>query len=79
MILSVFAAIAQIDIRRLLAFHIIGQVAYLMMGLSLASLLGIAAAIFYTMHTMLVQTGLFLCAGAIARANRGFNLRARAG
>jgi multicomponent Na+:H+ antiporter subunit D len=79
MLVSVFAAIAQVDVRRLLAFHVMGQVAYLMMGLALASLLGIAAAIFYTMHTMLVQTGLFLGAGAIARANRGYDLRVAGG
>ena len=79
MIVSVLAAIGQVDIRRLLAFHVMGQVGYLMMGLALASLLGVAAAIFYTMHTMLVQTGLFLGAGAIARANRGYDLRAGGG
>ena len=79
MVVSVLAAIAQTDVRRLLSFHVVGQVAYLMMGLAVASLLGIAAAVFYTMHTMLVQTGLFLGAGAIARANRGYDLRAAGG
>ena len=75
MLVSVLAAIAQVDLRRLLAFHVVGQVAYLMMGLALASSVGSAAAIFYTIHTMLVQTGLFLGAGAIARAGRGYDLR----
>jgi multicomponent Na+:H+ antiporter subunit D len=79
MLVSVFAAIAQVDVRRLLAFHVAGQVAYLVMGLSLASDRGSAAAIFYTMHTMLVQTGLFLGAGAIARAGGGYDLRALGG
>lgn len=75
MIVSVLAALAQVDIRRLLAFHIVGQVAYLMMGLALASSVGIASAIVYMMHTMLVQTGLFLGAGAIARAHGSYDLR----
>ncbi len=75
MIVSVLAAIAQVDIRRLLAFHILGQVAYLMLGLALASSAGLAAAIVYMMHTMLVQTGLFLGAGAIARAQGSYDLR----
>ena len=75
MLVSVLAAIAQVDVRRLLALHVVGQVAYLVMGLALASSLGAAAAIFYTVHTMLVQTGLFLGAGAIARAGRGYDLR----
>jgi len=75
MLVSVLAAIAQVDVRRLLAFHVMAQVAYLVMGLALATSLGAAAAIFYTVHTMLVQTGLFLGAGAIARAGRGHDLR----
>jgi multicomponent Na+:H+ antiporter subunit D len=79
MIVSVLAAIAQVDVRRLLGYHVVGQVAYLMMGLALASLLGVAAAIFYTMHTMLVQTGLFLGAGGIERASRGYDLRTAGG
>jgi multicomponent Na+:H+ antiporter subunit D len=79
MIASVLAAIAQVDVRRLLAFHVAGQVAYLVMGLALASALGVGAAVFYTLHTMLVQTGLFLGAGAIARANGGYDLRAAGG
>jgi multicomponent Na+:H+ antiporter subunit D len=79
MLVSVLAAIAQVDVRRLLAFHVVGQVAYLMMGLALVSWWGIAAAIFYTVHTMLVQTGLFLGAGAIARASGGYDLRVLGG
>ncbi|HEX6052434.1 MAG TPA: proton-conducting transporter membrane subunit, partial [Gemmatimonadaceae bacterium] len=79
MLVSVFAAIAQVDVRRLLAFHIVGQVAYLVMGLAPASRVGAAAAIFYTMHTMLVQAGLFLGAGAMARAGRGYDLRSLGG
>lgn len=78
MVLCVFAAIAQVDVRRLLAFHIICQVAYMMLGLALVSLLGITAAIFYMFHSMLVQTGLFLSAGAMGRATGGYDLR-RAG
>lgn len=75
MLVSVLAAIAQVDLRRALAFHVMGQVAYLVMGLALATQLGVAAAAFYTVHTMLLQTGLFLGAGAIARASRGYDLR----
>jgi multicomponent Na+:H+ antiporter subunit D len=79
MLVSVLAALGQVDLRRLLAFHVMGQVAYLVMGLALASSLGTAAAIFYSVHTMLVQTGLFLGAGAIARAGGGYDLRTLGG
>jgi multicomponent Na+:H+ antiporter subunit D len=67
-----------VDVRRLLAFHIICQVAYMMLGLALLSILGITAAIFYMLHSMIVQAGLFLGAGAIGRATGGYDLR-RAG
>ena len=79
MLVGVLAAIAQVDVRRLLAFHVVCQVAYLVMGLALASELGVAASVFYTVHTMLVQTGLFLGAGALARASRGYDLRSAGG
>ena len=79
MVVAVLAAIAQTDIRRLLVFHIAAQVAYLVVALALASEAGVAAAVFYMVHTMLVQTGLILGAGAIARAHRGFDVRSVAG
>jgi multicomponent Na+:H+ antiporter subunit D len=79
MLVSVLAAIAQVDLRRLLAFHVMGQVAYLVMGLALASSQGSAAAIFYVVHTMLVQAGLFLGAGAIARVSGSYDLRGLGG
>ncbi|HEY0970093.1 MAG TPA: proton-conducting transporter membrane subunit [Gemmatimonadales bacterium] len=78
MLVSILAAIAQVDVRRVLAWHVMGQVAYLAAGLSIATVVGIGAAVFYMAHTMLVQTGLFLGAGAVGRANRGYDLR-RAG
>ncbi len=79
MVISVLAAIAQVDLRRLLGFHVMGQVAYLMMGFAVASLLGIGASILYMIHTMLLQTGLFLGAGAIARAHGSYDMRLAGG
>ena len=79
MLVAVLAAIAQVDVRRLLSFHVLGQVAYLVMALAVASFAGITAAIFYTVHTMLVQTGLFLAAGAMQRASGSHDLRAAGG
>lgn len=75
MVVGVLAANAQTDIRRLFAYQVTGQVGYLAAGLSIASLLGIAAAIYYMVHTLLLQTGLFLGEGAIARATGSHDLR----
>ena len=79
MVVSVLAALAQVDIRRVLAYHVMGQVGYVTMGLALASSLGVSTAMFYMMHTMLLQTGLFLGAGAIKRTTGSFDLRQAGG
>ena len=79
MLVSVVAAIAQVDLRRLLGYHILAQVAFPVMGLALASFAGVTAAIFYMLHTMLVQTGLFLAAGAVARASGSHDMRQAGG
>ncbi len=65
MLLGVLGALAQEDIRRILSFHIISQVGYMIMGLALASRLGIAGGIFYVLHHIVVKSGLLLVGGAI--------------
>lgn len=75
MLVAVIIAMAQTDIRRLLSYHVLAQVAYLVLGLAVATTLGVAAAIVYMLHTILVQTGLFMGAGAIARANGSYDLQ----
>ncbi|MDR7417856.1 MAG: proton-conducting transporter membrane subunit [Armatimonadota bacterium] len=65
MLLGVLGALAQDDIRRILSFHIISQVGYMVMGLGLASQLGVAGGIFYILHHIVVKSGLILVGGAI--------------
>ncbi|OFX28668.1 MAG: hypothetical protein A2Z07_03240 [Armatimonadetes bacterium RBG_16_67_12] len=65
MLFGVLGALAQEDIRRILSFHIISQVGYMIMGLALASQLGIAGGIFYVLHHIVVKVGLILTGGAI--------------
>jgi multicomponent Na+:H+ antiporter subunit D len=65
MLFGVLGALAQEDIRRILSFHIISQVGYMIMGLALASQLGLAGGIFYVLHHIVVKAGLLLAGGAI--------------
>jgi multicomponent Na+:H+ antiporter subunit D len=65
MLFGVLGALAQDDIRRILSFHIISQVGYMIMGLALASQLGVAGGIFYVLHHIVVKSGLLLVGGAI--------------
>ncbi len=74
MMICVVGALAQTDMRRLLAYHVIAQVGYMMAGLSLATGQGVAAAVFYMIHSIIVQTNLFFGAGLIRRACGSWDL-----
>jgi multicomponent Na+:H+ antiporter subunit D len=65
MLVGVFGAIAQNDIKRILSFHIISQIGYMVMGLGLFTVAGIAGAIFYIVHHIVVKTTLFLVGGLV--------------
>jgi len=79
MLVCVAGALAQTDLRRLLSFHIIAQVGYMAMGLAIATTGGLRAAIFYMVHSIIVQTNLFFAAGAIYRADGSYDLRTAGG
>ena len=65
MVVGVLGAIAQADVKRILSFHIVSQIGYMVMGLGLFTLAGLAAAIFYIVHHIVVKTTLFLTGGLI--------------
>lgn len=67
MITGVLGAVAQYEIRRLLSFHIISQIGYMLMGLGLFTPLGLAGSIIFIVHNMVVKTNLFLIAGVARR------------
>jgi len=75
MVVGVLGAASQFHIRRILSFHIISQIGYLVLGLGLFSTGAIAAAIFYTVHHIVVKTNLFFAAGLIATTGRTENLK----
>jgi multicomponent Na+:H+ antiporter subunit D len=65
MVTGVLGAIAQNDIRRVLAFHIISQIGYMVLGLAVATPLALAGGVFYIIHHIIVKTNLFLVAGVV--------------
>ncbi len=67
MVVGVLGAIAQDDLRRMLSFHIISHIGYMIFGLALFSLAGVAGAVFYVVHHIVVKTALFLVAGLVER------------
>lgn len=63
MITGVLGAAAQGEFRRILSFHIISQVGYMLLGLALWTPLALAGAVFYLVHHMIVKANLFLVSG----------------
>jgi multicomponent Na+:H+ antiporter subunit D len=67
MVVGVLGALAQDDLRRMLSFHIVSHIGYMIFGLALFTLAGIAGAVFYVVHHIVVKTALFLVAGLVER------------
>ncbi len=67
MVTGVLGAVAQNSFRRILSFHIVSQIGYMMMGLGLFTPLALAGSIFYIMHHIIVKTNLFLISGVTQR------------
>ncbi|MFP5318166.1 MAG: Na+/H+ antiporter subunit D [Acidimicrobiia bacterium] len=65
MVVGVLGAITQNDIKRILSFHIVSQIGYMIMGLGLFTVAGLAGAVIYIIHHIVVKTTLFLVAGLI--------------
>jgi multicomponent Na+:H+ antiporter subunit D len=75
MLIGVFGAIAQSDIKRLLSFTLVSHIGYIVFGVALSSRLGMAGAIYYVAHHIIVQTTLFLVVGLIERQAGASTLR----
>ena len=79
MIIGVLTAASQYDMRRILSFHIISQVGYMVMGLGLFTLTGIAGAIFFIAHNIFAKTAAFLSAGIVYKLTGSYDLKSIGG
>jgi multicomponent Na+:H+ antiporter subunit D len=75
MVAGVLGAAYHWDMRRILAFHIVSQIGYILLGVALAGDEGNAATLFYTVHHIVVKANLFLIAAIIARLAGSYDLR----
>ncbi len=74
MVLGVLGAWSQMDIRRILSFHIISQIGYMLMGISFLSPLALSGAIYFMFHNITAKTNLFLLGGVIALLGGSYRL-----
>jgi multicomponent Na+:H+ antiporter subunit D len=75
MVTGVLGAVAQSEFRRILSFHIVSQIGYMVMGLGLYTPLALAGSVFYIVHHIIVKTNLFLVAGIVHRLRGTYELK----
>lgn len=73
------AAIMQSDVKRLLAWSSVAQIGYIVLGIALLSIDGLAAGILHLLNHAVIKTCLFLAVGAVALRCGGVSLSHMAG
>lgn len=79
MVVGVLGAAAQNEMRRILSFHIISQVGYMILGLGLFTPLALTGAVFYLIHHIIVKANLFLITGLARHGNGSLTLEKMGG
>jgi len=67
MVVGVAQAMIQSDLKRMLAFHTVSQIGYMIMGIGIGTPLAIAAALLHCLNHAFFKGGLFLGAGTVQR------------
>ena len=71
---GVMMALIQHDLKRLLGYHAVSQVGYMVLGIGTGSLLGIAGGLFHMLNNAIYKSCLFLSAGAVPMVRVGPSL-----
>lgn len=66
-IVAVMMALIQHNMKRLLSYHAVSQVGYMVLGLGTANPIGIAGGLFHMLNNAIYKTTLFLGAGAVEK------------
>ncbi len=78
-LLAVLMAVVQKDYKRLLSFHAISQVGYMVLGIGTALPIGIAGGLFHMINHAMYKSCLFLTSGSVERAAGTTDLSALGG
>jgi formate hydrogenlyase subunit 3/multisubunit Na+/H+ antiporter MnhD subunit len=62
---GVLMAVIQKDFRRMLAFHSVSQVGYMLIGIGTGTPLGVIGGLFHLLNMIIVKGSLFLCGGSV--------------
>jgi len=72
---AVMMALVQHDLKRLLGYHAVSQVGYMLLGIGTANPVGIAGALFHMLNNALYKSCLFLSGGAVEKRAGTTDLR----
>ena len=64
---AVLMALVQHDLKRLLSFHAVSQVGYMILGIGTGTAIGLAGGLFHMLNNTIYKSSLFLCAGVIEK------------
>jgi len=73
-IAAVMMALVQHNLRRLLGFHAVSQVGYMVLGIATGTLVGVAGGLFHMLNHALYKSCLFLTAGAAEQRSKSGEL-----
>lgn len=79
MLTGVLGAAARYEFRKILAFHIVSQIGYIIMGLALHTGMGLAGSVYFMVHNIIAKTNLFLIAGVAHRVSGTYELKEMGG
>ncbi|PRP97646.1 Na(+)/H(+) antiporter subunit D [Enhygromyxa salina] len=65
-VISSMAAIRQMNVKKVLAYSSVGQIAYIVLGFSLANESGVTASVIHIFNHALIKGGMFMAVGAVA-------------
>lgn len=73
-IVAVMMALVQHDLKRLLGYHAVSQVGYMVLGIGTGNPVGIAGGLFHMLNNAIYKSALFMSGGAVERRTGTSNL-----
>lgn len=71
---AVMMALVQHDLKRLLGYHAVSQVGYMVLGIGTANPVGIAGGLFHMLNNAIYKSSLFMTSGAVEKKTGTTNL-----
>lgn len=78
-LLAVMMALIQKDFKRLLSYHAVSQVGYMLLGIGTGTAAGVVGGVFHMINNVLYKSGLFLIGGSVEKQTGTTDLKTLGG